>query len=468
MKFIIAIVTFSLMGSALAACPSKCSGHGSCVLGDKCKCQPRWVSADCSLRECAYGLSWVTSADTNDAAAGSEGLVAVGKTSAVGADKASATLDKTAENMSSTTEHAYKGMNISFLGTGMSAVITTYGTDQVAHFGAVHTIVPAGTPYIITANANNHDVGRHSYTECSSKGSCDRSTGECTCFPGYEGRGCRRQACPNDCSGHGMCRYNHEVNPKYTPHWGDETNELQSQLWDYNKARQCLCDRGYEGYDCSLRTCPKGDDPLTDCDTAGAGGEVSDIQELSFGAAATAGHFTLTFTDMFNGNYTTRPIALSAGDMHANTHALGKQTAADIQSALMDLPNFAVPNVTVSFHQHKTDDTVNNYMVTFNDEANSGRQNLLSCSESTYASLPKLYDNPSAQPRFAEVIMAANARTVVCTATSESLHVFDSSKYRYKENLECSGRGACDSSAGVCQCYEGFTGEACATQTVFF
>ena len=41
--------------------------------------------------------------------------------------------------------------------------------------------------------------------ECSNQGLCDRKAGLCECFDGYAGRACQRQACPEDCSGHGVC-----------------------------------------------------------------------------------------------------------------------------------------------------------------------------------------------------------------------------------------------------------------------
>lgn len=180
--------------------------------------------------------------------------------------------------------------------------------------------------------------GYHAYTECSSKGICDHATGECKCFDGYGGKGCRRADCPNDCSGHGLCAKDADV--AYWAYGGDNLLASQKQYWNNQKTQQCLCDAGFWGYDCSLRVCPQGDDPESSC---GAVSSYADIQFVttglndtvsSFGLGTFEQFFTLSFTDMFNGQYTTRPISFF-------------DDAATVQQALMGLPNYAIPDVEV-------------------------------------------------------------------------------------------------------------------------
>jgi len=101
----------------------------------------------------------------------------------------------------------------------------------------------------------------HQLTECSNRGSCDRQTGLCICESNrFEGAACERKSCPSDCSHHGRCLSMRQL--AYIKDLG-EVPVLQrfaySESWDANAVRGCLCDPGYSGPDCTLRTCPVGE-----------------------------------------------------------------------------------------------------------------------------------------------------------------------------------------------------------------
>eukprot|EP01042_Synura_sphagnicola_P009998 gene9998-12838_t len=99
-------------------------------------------------------------------------------------------------------------------------------------------------------NAND----AHPWAECSNKGICDRSTGTCNCFGGYEGVACQRTVCPNNCNDRGTCWPEKILASK--------ASRTYSAPWDAMKEVGCFCDKGYRGPACDLQECPTGPDPL--------------------------------------------------------------------------------------------------------------------------------------------------------------------------------------------------------------
>jgi len=129
------------------------------------------------------------------------------------------------------------------------------------------------------------ETSAHALAECSNRGLCDITSGECRCFDGFTGDACQRTVCPNECSGHGRCMSMKQlstmtdalplVNKTYL-----YTGKEETTTWDEDKIYGCLCDSSWPvglgngerqspewyGYDCSLKHCPSGDDPRTTTD----------------------------------------------------------------------------------------------------------------------------------------------------------------------------------------------------------
>jgi hypothetical protein len=83
--------------------------------------------------------------------------------------------------------------------------------------------------------------------------------GICRCLKGFEGPSCNRMSCPNKCSGHGRCMSLAEAASSFD---GQALNRsLIYTDWDADMVRGCVCDPGFEGYDCSERPCEVGRDP---------------------------------------------------------------------------------------------------------------------------------------------------------------------------------------------------------------
>lgn len=287
------------------------------------------------------------------------------------------------------------------------------------------------------------------------------------------------------------------------------------------KTRACVCDPGFSGIDCASMMCPRGDDPLTTEDANGVT-EVYDIQSVVITTATTdrdyaqlstttdpsdasysastsgrsnQGSFTLTFTDSFGKAWTTRPIPASdeddtefatlvvdtytqpdgssnavntadvtTRDVNNGRIAGGAQTTQHyIRAALMALPNSVVNDVEVSMD--KSVDTKITYRITFMGSGTSGARSLLQCN---YLGC----DRDGCQPRFVGILPASGAGCTVKGALNYNYETegvaaaATDGQTGTGEDTECSSRGVCDGSTGICGCFEGYTGNACSVQTI--
>ncbi|KAE9026421.1 hypothetical protein PF010_g2830 [Phytophthora fragariae] len=147
----------------------------------------------------------------------------------------------------------------------------------------------------------------HQPVACSNRGTCDYTTGVCTCDVGFSGLACNRMSCPNDCGKHGECRsmkLNAQRKDKGLP-----PSVVYDSVWDSNMVHGCVCEDGYGGGDCSQRLCATGDDPLTGASTDSLFGFQKNEKQTVY-CAATSGTLTLSY----RGQTTVRIDALDNAD----------------------------------------------------------------------------------------------------------------------------------------------------------
>lgn len=337
------------------------------------------------------------------------------------------------------------------------------------------------------------DLGNHhKYAECSNRGICDRETGECECFPGYEGKACARTSCPNDCSGHGRCMSIENMPFQVTPHqfktedFFDQYAKIFSDSyykWDAGKTMGCVCDPEYTDADCSKRMCQFGNDIMDQRNNLDIerkfhvqhillesdGGSVYGQSAGSLGGGNDLGSlsgdtFALTFTSKLNESYTTIPIKFPA-----STSAGLSSFVKHVENALESLPNKVIDDVHVAaawatthgydeIYTTNTDannvpssDTGLYINITFTGEYVQGPQNLLTV---------KHYKcGEGCTPQLTGLELLPGSMNVSDMSLNGQGRVTDYNSY------ECGRRGKCDYSTGICECFSGYTGLACGTIT---
>lgn len=314
-------------------------------------------------------------------------------------------------------------------------------------------------PYELAFADRPVNGNRRNYLECAGNGICDRTRGECECFDGFEGKTCSRTLCPNDCSGHGRCRFISDLSELFTPY--DYVNDALSRSdplfeyvgYDINSRRGCQCDAEYFGADCSLRMCDFSNDVM-DKKPNQLRDDAVNVQRIRITHEGdidlvNGKTFALRFRSRVNETYTTIPIVFTPSEPGT--------MATHIRSALVSLPRDVVSDIQVHADDNYVagSNTADTFVanITFIGPTNQGFQHLIefenvNCAEGCTPLITGLDLYPTTGKPSAS--LTANITEIVGG---------DANSY------ECGRRGKCDYDTGVCECFSGFTGDLCSVCT---
>lgn len=234
----------------------------------------------------------------------------------------------------------------------------------------------------------------------------------------------RRKLSKLVCSGHGTCEFAADLSPDYG-----------ATHWDSYMVRGCRCDGGWRGPDCSQRYCPRGDNP--DTVPQSFVGEVRTIVLSTadeVGSAPLSGQAHWITMDYTGVTYHSRPW-----DITSATEAL---------AALLDCDNVqSVVSLTL-----ETDNPSGNLFtttITITMESPSRMGDIWIDGDDNQ-------DNAGSYPK--RLPISGGLSTIdYSVVDGEELYEFE----------ECSNHGLCDTAEGKCICFEGYSGIACNSKTIY-
>jgi len=347
----------------------------------------------------------------------------------------------------------------------------------------------------------------HELAVCSNRGFCDFSTGTCTCQVGFTGAACDILDCPTsdetvgtgiECSGHGNCETMYELarhaNDNGTPVdavYGTFPNNPHT--WDANKIKGCHCNDGWFGIDCSLRSCPRGDNP----DTPG----VNEIQKITCTSTLwrdssyadgdpqrcmvqnMVGSWEFDSAHLIWNGHASLDGAIAAclsdsacGGVEVESDSNGVETISTYENVRVDhtysagatiLEKYEIADCSAIFSFRGAD--TESKLVTDITNANMAIVETWLESVSTLTDVTLSIEDDS-KPLCPYELGASNSITITYErefGDLPELQIKPTSQYGVsfsvstvqdctKENSECSDRGICDHTIGVCTCLSGY------------
>ena len=300
------------------------------------------------------------------------------------------------------------------------------------------------------------DIAHRSWAVCSNMGICDTSAGTCSCNAGFSGEACQYMMCgggqSTQCNNQGRCMSMKEL-ALHAEKNGDATDYTYGSdpnnpaTWDAEKVHGCLCDEGFEGYDCSLRSCPRGKDPELQSSN-GMGFQEDEQQVLK--CVADDGMFKLKFRQE-----TTKFLSYNI-----TNHELANELR-----SLSTITSIEVTYITLSEDYTSIDSTKSwsNRTLCSLDGRNFG---VLKFTH-TAGNLPAVTaDASELVSSIAGGALGSGTITVTTDGAFADVDTTDNTEYTGNliksvagttENLVCNGRGLCDYSLGKCECFDGFS-----------
>ncbi len=270
---------------------------------------------------------------------------------------------------------------------------------------------------------------------------------------------------PN-CNGQGRCMSMSEL-AKWANNNGDATAFTYGKdpnnplTCDGGKIFGCLCDKGFTGYDCSLRVCPAGDDPGTYDDH-------NEVQLLQ--CSATDGYFSLTFRQQ-----QTPPIFPNTTALELK-HLLESLTSLSKLSVYFSKDGPPPPNtLNLIFPRHASPrgapawgGFVNGLFTEVSQPSASPisapstvcntdlLQVVIISFDTTHGPLPPLTASTTQLIDFTNGV--GNSRSGKVNVYSGGRSVLGiSSVTGTTETASCNNRGKCDHSSGICSCFSGWS-----------